>query len=185
MKTKNQRWNPIFTAAVILLGLVMISTHFTAGLFARYTARASGDASARVAVFAVDTELDRISLGTNGAPAFQLGGTEAVQAVSLPFYVTSGSEVAVGYSVTVDFGGVALPDYMSLTLTDGVRTQTLGADGRKAAFTFADFGGLDAAAGEVQRADLELVMAVSDLGAIEEEITIPAATLTVRVYQVD
>lgn len=184
MDNKTIKSNPMLTIAAILLCLVLITTHFTSGLYAKYISRSSADNSARVASFIIETDLDRIELGTPNAPVLQLGGTDEVQSVALPFYITSGSEVTVGYSVTVDFGS-ALPAYMNIKLSNGTNSQTLAADGNKAEFVFSDFGTMPAAETETQKVDLLLTISISDLTMITEEVSIPTAELTVRVYQVD
>ena len=170
--------------AAILLCLVLITTHFTSGLYARYISRSSADTSARVASFVIETDLDRIELGSTEAPTLQLGGEDETQSVQLPFYISSGSEVTVGYSVSIDFVD-ALPEYLNITLTNGTNTQTVAADGIKSEFVFSDFGALSAGSTETQKADLTLTISVSDLTMITDEVSIPTAELTVRVYQVD
>lgn len=185
MNNKMMKSNPMLTLAAILLCLVMISTHFTSGLYAKYTARSSTNDNARVASFVIETELDHISLGTSETPTLQLGGTDEVNVVELPFYIASGSEVAVGYSVTVDFGTTPIPEYIDISLSNGIASQTLAANGSKTQFVFADFGTLPAASLEEQKANLVLTISISDLSMITEEISIPTAQLTVRVNQVD
>ncbi len=170
--------------SAVLLCLVLISAHFTSGLFAKYSSSAAADDSARVASFVIETDLDRIELDVAGEPILALGGTDEVQSVALPFYIKSGSEVTIGYSVTVDFGSV-LPEYMNIQLSNGKDSLTLAADGNNANFVFSDFGTLAPGAIEQQKAELKLTISVSDLSAITEQLSIPAATLTVRVYQVD
>ena len=170
--------------AAVLLCLALITTHLASGLYARYISRSTTDASARVASFAIETDIDRIELGSTEAPTLQLGGEDGTQSVQLPFYITSGSEVTVGYSVSIDFAD-ALPEYLYITLTDGAYTQTVAADGTKSEFTFPDFGTLSAGSTETQKADLTLTISVPDLTRITEEVSIPNAELTVRVYQID
>ena len=185
MNNKIMKSNPMLTLAAILLCLVMISTHFTSGLYAKYTSRSSAASSARVASFSIDTDLDRIKLGSIDAPTLQLGGTDEIQSVQLPFYISNGSEVSVGYSIIVDFGSTPLPEYMNLKLSNGSFSQTISGDGSKSKFNFADFGSLPAASSGEQKVELLLTISVSDLSMITEELSIPTAELTVRVYQVD
>lgn len=178
--------NFMLKLAAVLLCLVLISSHFTFGLFAKYTSSAAAEDSARVALFRVETELDRISLSIDEGeePELTLGGEFETQSVQIPFSIMSSSEVQVGYSVKVDFG-VALPQYISLTLSDGTTTQTLYANGTESAFTFSDFGTLASGAAAEQKAELTLTISVTDFEEITTELSIPTATLTVRVYQVD
>lgn len=172
--------------AAVLLCLVLITTHLTTGLYAKYTAVASAEDGARVASFHIDTDLDYIQLGTSQgvSPVFQLGGTDETQSISIPFFIESASEVAVGYSVTVDFGA-ALPSYMSLTLSNGTKTEALTGDGTKSVFTFTDFGIMAPGGETAQTQELTLQISISDLEMITDEVSIPTAELTVRVYQVD
>lgn len=184
MKPKRKNGNPMLTVAAVLLCLVLISCHFMAGLYARYISRSIADAAARVASFVIETDLDHVALGSTEPPNLQLGGTDEIQSVLLPFYVSSGSEVAVGYSVTVDFK-TALPDYLKLTLESATKEQTLSADGTKSQFAFSDFGTLSEGSTETQKEDLTLTISVDDLTKISDEVLIPTAELTVKVYQVD
>ena len=184
MNNKIMKSNLMLKLAAVLLCLVMITTHFTSGLYARYISRSVADTSARVASFVVETDLDHIELGSTGTPTLQLGGEEETQSVQLPFYISNGSEVKVGYSLGVDFGD-ALPNYLSIKLSDGVNTQTIAADGTKNEFKFSDFGTLPAGSTEPQKVNFTLTISVSDFTMITNEVSIPSAKLTVRVYQVD
>ena len=87
---------PMF-AALILLLLTMITTHMTSGLYARYTASASGSATARVARFDVGC-----NVADNGDGTYKLT-------------VTNDSEVSVSYTVTVEMN-----EHLAVTL-DGRR----------------------------------------------------------------
>ena len=171
-----------FRTAALLLLLVLVSFYCLVGLYARYGDRKNSEDGARVATFAVETDLDRISLGLGDgvAPSFTIGGEDEVDGAVIPFYIHNGSEVAVTYDVTADFG-TPLPDYVTLTLTDGTVTRTLSADGAQTAYTFADFGFI----GVGEDTSLTLSLTVSDLTAITDEVSIPTAALTVRVVQVD
>lgn len=172
--------------AAVLLCLVLITTHFTTGLYARYATSASAEDGARVASFKIDTDLDHIQLGTTPgvSPTFQLGGDDETDSITIPFYIESSAEVAVGYSVTVNFG-TALPDYMSVTLTCGTNSRTINGNNAMSVFTFADFGTMAPAGATAQRQDITLTISVSDLTEITDEVTIPTAELTVRVLQLD
>lgn len=172
--------------ALGLLCLVLITSHFASGLYARYTGYAEGVTSARVASFRIETELDHVSLGLpeGQAPSFTLGGAEEISQVAIPFSIESGSEVSVGYSVIVEFP-TALPDYLTLTLTDGTTTSTLSGNGADSSFSFLSLGALTPGDAQPQTASLTLTISVTDLSLITEEITIPTAAFTVRVYQVD
>ena len=182
---KNRIMNPMLSAAAILLCLVLITSHFTSGLYAKYTAEASGSGSARVASFVIETDLDRVRLGTSEAPTLLLGGEDEVQSAELPFFIANGSEVTVGYSITVDFKDAALPDYMTVTLFDGAHDITPDESEGNRRFVFTDVGTMGAGNSAEQRADLTLRLSITDLSLITEELRIPSAELTVSVYQVD
>ena len=174
----------ILKLAVTLLCLVLITTHLTFGLYARYSSYVSSEDSARVAAFVIETDLDHIELGTIDDPTLQLGGLEKTQSVQLPFYITNSSEVKVGYSVSIDFDA-ALPAYLTITLSNSTTSKALNADGAKSEFEFSDFGTLAIGSSEIQKADLTLTISVSDLAMITDEVAIPTAKLTVRVSQID
>ena len=184
MTHQKQIRNPAITLAAILLCLVLITTYMTSGLYAKFTTSSSAGDSARVATFAIETDLDHIRLGASDTPLLELGGEDEIESVDLPFYITSASEVEAQYGVTVKFGS-ALPDYMILTLTNGEKSVSLAANGSKTEFVFSEFGSLAAGGEEVQREDLMLSLSISDLTLVTEETSIPTAELTVRVYQAD
>ena len=170
--------------AAILLCLVVCSTCLLSRQYARYTVSAGAHDSARVASFVIDTDINHIELGTDGTPMLELGGESETQSVQLPFYISNGSEVAVGYTIKIDFD-CALPEYLTLTVTGNAKSQTLYADGSKSEFEFSNFGTLAPGAFEAQRADLVLTISVSDVSLITEVVSIPTAELTVKVFQID
>lgn len=90
---------PMF-AALILLLLTMVTTHMTSGLYARYTASATGSDSARVAKFDV---IVSEGVFNNGDGTYT-------------FTVTNNSEVTVGYSIVVQM-------HPKLTATVGAETK--------------------------------------------------------------
>lgn len=55
-KTKKRKGNAALWAAAILLCMVLLSTHMTSGLYARYAAVSGGSDGARVAAFVLDVE---------------------------------------------------------------------------------------------------------------------------------
>ena len=183
-----KKMNIPMTAGLILLCLTMVSMHFSSGLYAKYTETRNGTDSASVAEFHVETDLDYISMGLadNETPTFELGGTSATEEAKLLFYIESGSEVATSYSVKVDFGAV-LPNYVTLTLSDGTKNETIVADGTKTTFEFEEFGTMEAVLenGETERRELVLTIGVTSVDLIQEEIELPTAALTVRVNQIN
>ena len=81
-------------AALVLLFLTMISVHLTSGLYARYTVTATGSDSARVAKFDVTG---------NGSGAVTVDCKDSDNTGEYSITVTSNSEVAVRYTITVTF----------------------------------------------------------------------------------
>ena len=127
---------PMF-AALILLLLTMVTTHMTSGLYARYTAAASGSDSARVAKYEITV---------NAASADNLVLTPAVPA-SYKFSITSESEVSVEYDLIITLPK-KLPDSIALSLVRGDDTRTLNSASNvytvKNAGTFSAQGGTHA-----------------------------------------
>ena len=95
MKSKN-RPNFFLCAALVLLCLVLISTHFTSGLYARYTTKVQGSDNAGIAAFRVSAELSE--------------GSEQ-SAFTVDLY--NKSEVAVSYSLEVTLTDAAYADMIS------------------------------------------------------------------------
>ena len=175
----------ILSAVVVLLTAGILPT-----IYARYLASANQGETAEVALFVVGGDLDResLSIGLGDTPELMLGGIEDVTTVSLPFYVTSRSEVDVKYSVRVDFGN-APPSYLTLTLSDGASTQPVNCDGIESQFTFDDFGSINAFSGGASdpdsRVDFTLSIKVTDSDLIAGEAHLPAAKILVTVEQID
>lgn len=90
--------NPSFSinipmcAALVLLCLTLISVHLTSGLYAKYTATATGSGSARVAKFEVDCTVEQATDEDGNAIEGQFTLT-----------VENHSEVAIKYSVNVNY----------------------------------------------------------------------------------
>lgn len=105
---------PMF-AALILLLLTMITTHMTSGLYARYTAQASGSDSARVAKFAVSSTVT--------------ANEDKTDEYTHTLVVHNGSEVAVEYSVEV-----VMDEHLSVTIGEETKTLT----GEETSVTFTD-----------------------------------------------
>lgn len=189
MSSKIVKSNIMLKISFILFALVLITSHFTSGLYARYTNKSTVGDFARVAAFHIETDLDHVTLGVpvGAAPSFELGGEDEVANISIPFYVESSSEVTVEYSVEVDFGsGVELPSSLSLTLSnvDNSKTETLSAQGNTI-FSFDEFNTMAPGNTTPQSEELDLTISIADLSEIVDEITIPTVGLTVKVYQVD
>lgn len=184
-KQTRKRNIPMYVAGV-LLALTLISLHMTSGLFARYTETVSGTDKAKTAKFSVFSDYDYITLGIaeNEIPNFALGGADAISSASLPFYVSSRSEVAVQYSIEVDFGR-ALPEYVTLSLTDGKETDTITCDGLQTKYVFENFGTLQYADADEKTSTLSLNISVTDLSQITTDISIPEVKMKVMVEQID
>ena len=89
----NRKFNIPMCAAFILFILTLISMHLTSGLFARYTATATGTDSARVAKFDVRGSLDRSDITVNCKET----GKSGVYTIT----VNNQSEVTVGYIIYI------------------------------------------------------------------------------------
>lgn len=109
MRRSNNRTPYVFHAAMILLCLVLISSHLTGGMYARYVATSSGSDGARVAKYGVRvSELSSLSFNLNTFDQNALSATGS-------FTVESDGEVAVEYDVILTFPE-AVPSWMTLTL---------------------------------------------------------------------
>ena len=96
MKKLHRRTPVVFYVGCALLCLALFSANLTSGLYARYTSTASGSDSARVARFDVNNTVQ------SGDASIHLHFFDAsLLSDEVTFTVTSSSEVAVGYSVTV------------------------------------------------------------------------------------
>ncbi|MBR4060701.1 MAG: hypothetical protein IKK03_12780 [Lachnospiraceae bacterium] len=187
MSIKIVKSNIMLKISLVLFALVLITSHFTSGLYARYTNESTTGDFARVAAFQIETDLDHVTLGVSEgtAPSLELGGGEEVESINIPFYVESASEVAVGYSVEVYFGNVDLPDYLTLSLSKGSGEPIIPIKNDENIYVFNEFGTIAPGNTEIQREELKLIISVYDLNMIEEDLTIPKVELTVKVYQID
>ena len=98
MKEKRKP-NIFLRVALVLLCLVLLSTHFTAGLYARYTTWASGKDSGRLASFSVKAE----NLIIPDEPIVFDDAAESPR-VSGSFQVSNPGESSVSYSVAIMIG---------------------------------------------------------------------------------
>lgn len=115
--------------AAILLCLVLITTHLTSGLYAKYTSRASAHDSASVALWKVGA--------TGGKPALTIDCSTSDLDDAYKFKVTNNSEVSVRYNIIVVFTE-ALDSGITLKLDE---TKTPATNDRKA-FVFTNVGQL-------------------------------------------
>ena len=86
-------------AALILLLLTMVTTHYTSGLYARYSSTAYGEDTARVAAFDVSFDLTNNENDT------------------YTITVSNDSEVSVKYSIIVE-----MDKHLSVAIGDDVKT---------------------------------------------------------------
>ena len=93
MRKRKYSYNPAMVLAMILLCLTLISTHLTAGLYARYTTTDTGEDSARVAKF----EITETGIFVNTLVAEILPGDSEKRTIE----VVNKSEVAVNCTVTL------------------------------------------------------------------------------------
>lgn len=115
--------------SLVLLSLVLITSHFAIGLYAKYSARDAGASSARVAAWNVSA--------TGGKPALSIDCSTSVKDDAYKITVLNQSEVSASYDVIVVFT-TELSSGVALSL-DGTRTPTT--EDRKT-FVFSDVGTL-------------------------------------------
>ena len=95
MRKQNRKTPAVFYVGVVLLCAVLITSHLTSGLYARYTTTASGGDAAVVASFEVGETLSSLSQSLD--VSFDPTSDE-------PQYIriSNSSEVVVHYTVTVE-----------------------------------------------------------------------------------
>lgn len=112
---KMNRPNRVLGAAAILLCLCLISAHFTMGLYARYTTRASASDAARVAKFSVQivSATEVIAPDENGQATYEV-------------VVSNLSEVAVHCLVELEFNKTVKVDSATFAVGTNTATSTSG-----------------------------------------------------------
>lgn len=120
MTAKKLNLNFVFKLVAVLLCLVLLVTHLSSKLYAKYTSRASGSDSARVAVWNVDASSNESGLVINCADA---SAVDQVMTDAYGLTVTNDSEVAVSYDLIVVFNQ-ALADEITLTLDNNAIPDT-------------------------------------------------------------
>lgn len=126
MRQRKIRHNPAMLLAMILLCLTLISTHLTAGLYARYTSTGTGTDEARVAKFEV-TESGAFTT-TFQAETYP-GDTEERK-----IQIENKSEVAVNCTVTLNNKYQNLPIRLMINGEENTCSIPL-APGEKGAYT--------------------------------------------------
>lgn len=138
MKQLNMKTPLVFRLGVVLLCVMLMSTHLTGNLYARYSTTATGSDSARVARFSITNTLTTPTQNT--AVSLNFYDPEKLKD-TITFEVSSSSEVAVEYDVVVTLpsGPDYSPDYSWLSITLGDNT-TITGTGDANVFTFSDAG---------------------------------------------
>lgn len=158
--------------ALVLLCLVLLSTHFTGGLYARYRSTADGSDSARVAKFDVRVTGDKQSV---------LVSTEGTTQNQLVISIVNQSEVAVKYDITV----TCAETVKGLSVSMGSETKSL------ATTREARFEPNDPLAPNADTPHTQTLIFLVDWNAFTEDVTGATATMdltfdiVVHVEQVD
>ncbi len=101
MEQSNRKTPAVFIVGMVLFCLVIISSHLTGGLYARYATSATGGDAARVAVFNVLVTSNE-TLVTDST-LIDLGEMQPnQQGKTITFTVNNQSEVTVEFLVTVE-----------------------------------------------------------------------------------
>ena len=90
----NRRTPAVFGIGLLLLCLVLLSTSMTGGLYARYTASASGSDAARVAKFDVGYQFNEVGAPTTLPVSFVPGQEYSCE-------ISNSGEVAVTYALSI------------------------------------------------------------------------------------
>ena len=158
--------------ALVLLCMVAFSTSMLAGLYARYSTKADGEDSARVAKFDVKAE------GLSGDVT--VNASQADAAGTYQFTVKNDSEVAITYDLVITFPG-GIPDYLQTSLPDKVAVKSGNT------ITFSDVASLAPDTADTKRTltftvDLEKFTQPATGESYEEPLTF---TATIRCTQID
>lgn len=162
-KELNKKQPILFYIGLCTLCLVLITTHMTGGLFARYTASANGSDSARVAKFGCNvyyTPKDYQNLSLNVSKS-------AIYTFVDEFRVTNGGEVSFSYNLslrlsaytasvtyqnpaTLSHGSLAAPTKANSTALSIIQRQGNSVNGEIVNLNFAStFGGQTYVAGKI------------------------------------
>ena len=134
MKQLNMKTPLVFRLGVVLLCVMLMSTHLTGNLYARYSATATGSDSARVARFSITNTLTTPTQNT--AVSLNFYDPEKLKD-TITFEVSSSSEVAVEYDVVVTLPDG--PDYSWLSIALDNKTPITETSITNV-FTFSDVG---------------------------------------------
>ena len=106
----------VFRIGVALLCAMLITCHMMGGIYARYIAGATGNATASVARFSVSCS----SPDANTTKTLEIGSSETV---TYSFTVTNNSDVSIQYTIEID----GLPQGVTVTGNSGTFTLKHGA----------------------------------------------------------
>ena len=96
MEKVNKKTPIVFYVGIVLLGLVIISSYFTNGLYARYAVSGFSYDDARIASFNVNIESDVYFY----SELIKLGEIQPGKAIPISFTLKNNSEVAVALNIT-------------------------------------------------------------------------------------
>lgn len=167
-RKKSGQTNIMLRIAMLLLCMVIISTYFTSGLYAKYTVSKSGSDTARVAKWDVSA--------TGGKPALAIDCSTSVMEDTYQVTVKNTSEVTAKYDIVVTFTQ-ALPTNLSVNL-DGNQTATLSSD--RKVMTFSNAGQL----ASVNASKTHTLHFVADATKVEEDLSYDFQ-VSVNLVQID
>ena len=116
MKQLNIKTPLVFRIGVALLCAMLITSHMTGGLYARYHFGATGNSTASVAKFSVSCS----SSDDNTTKTLEIGSEETV---TYSFTVTNTSDVTIQYTITIE----NLPQGVNVSGNSGTFTLKYGA----------------------------------------------------------
>ncbi len=172
MTEKHDFRNFIATLSGILLCLTLITSHLTAGMYARFISTDSAADTARVAAFRV-TEAGQL---ISSFAAELTPGNPCI----VPIHVNNESEVAISYSIAIVNTSKTLPLTFLFGKAGGTRSPMAQEDGR---FTYTDYINPNSASSY----DLELYWVPSSTSA--EDLAymgyVDMITITLTATQID
>lgn len=186
---KKQSFSILIKRISIILSLLALVTSGVVGaVLAKFSTEKDASENASVSIFLVTSEVDSVGLKTDigGNPVLELGGNTNIASASLPFTVTSKSEVSVAYSVSLELGS-PLPSYCTVQITDGVTVKSFVCDGATSEFDFGVIGVIPpfdgAPSDPATEVELTFTVLISNTSLITSEVSIPSASLTVTADQ--
>ena len=89
--------------ALILLCMVLVTAHFTSGMYARFITRADGLDSSNVAVFSVSVDAEKLEDGQYAPVSIVSNGQDDSGKASYQIKISNPGETAVRYEAEVSF----------------------------------------------------------------------------------